>query len=247
MVGKTVGHCAPLEGIRDHQPTPSDAGELTRVANPFETAHLSDKSEPTRTIWDDLDVLVSAAVDGERDAVEGVLRWIRPLVVRYCRARLGAQEKTFASADDVAQEVCLAVLTALPRYHDQGRPFLSFVYGIAAHKVSDARRTAGRNRCEPVPDVPDGPALDEDGPETRVLRGELAGHVATLLNTLSGKQREILHLRFLVGLSAEETAQALSSTPGAVRVAQHRALNRLRDVLAATPAHYPANLFAPAV
>ncbi|MGH3771926.1 MAG: sigma-70 family RNA polymerase sigma factor [Pseudonocardiaceae bacterium] len=186
-------------------------------------------------MWDDLHVLVSAAVDGQRDAVEGVLRWIRPLVVRYCRARLGGQEKTFASADDVAQEVCLAVLTALPRYRDQGRPFLAFVYGIAAHKVSDARRSSARNRSEPVPEVPDTPALAEDGPETQAMRGEMAGRVATLLNTLPGKQREILRLRFVVGLSAEETAEAVGSTPGAVRVTQHRALNRLRSVLASTP------------
>ena len=35
-------------------------------------------------------------------------------------------------------------------------------------------------------------------------------------------------LRIAVGLSAEETALIVGSTPGAVRVTQHRALNRLR-------------------
>jgi hypothetical protein len=35
-----------------------------------------------------------------------------------------------------------------------------------------------------------------------------------------------------MGLSAEETAKAVGSTAGAVRVAQHRALDQLRDVLA---------------
>jgi DNA-directed RNA polymerase specialized sigma24 family protein len=43
------------------------------------------------------------------------------------------------------------------------------------------------------------------------------------------KQREILTLRIVVGLSAEETAEAVGSTPGAVRVAQHRALARLKS------------------
>ena len=46
------------------------------------------------------------------------------------------------------------------------------------------------------------------------------------------KQREIVVLRVVVGLSAEETAEAVGSTPGAVRVAQHRALARLRKALA---------------
>jgi RNA polymerase sigma-70 factor (ECF subfamily) len=181
-------------------------------------------------VEDDLDALVAAAVDGDRDAVEGVLRRIRPVVVRYCRARVGGQEKTFASADDVAQEVCLAVLTALPSYRDQGRPFLAFVYGIAAHKVADAHRSSARNRSEPVPEIPD--TQDEaDGPEAQVMQVELAGRMAKLLDMLPEKQREIIRLRVVVGLSAEETAEAVRSTPGAVRVAQHRALIRLRSVL----------------
>ena len=49
---------------------------------------------------------------------------------------------------------------------------------------------------------------------------------------LPEKQREILTLRIVVGMSAEETAEAVGSTPGAVRVAQHRALARLKSEIA---------------
>jgi RNA polymerase sigma-70 factor (ECF subfamily) len=171
--------------------------------------------------------LVAAAMAGDRQAVGRVLAIIRPLVVRYCRARLGPPDRTSASADDVAQEVCLAVLTALPGYRVQGKPFLAFVYGIAAHKVIDAHRATVRNRAEPVAAVPDAMATS-DGPEQRVLQVELSGEMGRLLDQLPDKQREILVLRVVVGLSAEETAEAVGSTPGAVRVAQHRALARLR-------------------
>ncbi|HEV7451765.1 MAG TPA: sigma-70 family RNA polymerase sigma factor [Pseudonocardiaceae bacterium] len=182
-------------------------------------------------VGDELDLLVSAAVAGGREAIAGVLSHVHRLAVRYCRARVGGQ-RAFASADDVAQEVCIAVLTALPRYRDQGRPFLAFVYGIAAHKVADAHRSAARNRTEPVPEVPDSPELTEAGPEQRTMQGELAGQMNKLLDMLPDKQREILVLRVVVGLSAEETAQAVGSTAGAVRVAQHRALGRLREAIA---------------
>jgi RNA polymerase sigma-70 factor (ECF subfamily) len=182
----------------------------------------------------DIAATVADAVAGDRRAMDRLLSQVRPLVVRYCRARVGRQERSFASADDVAQEVCLAVLTALPSYRDQGRPFLAFVYGIAAHKVADAHRAAARNRSEPVADVPDEPD-EQAGPEQRAMRGELSGEMAELLKVLPPKQREIVVLRVVVGLSAEETADAVGSTPGAVRVAQHRALTRLR---AALPAMY---------
>ncbi len=194
---------------------------------------VSTFSHGERAIGGKLDALVRAAVDGDRDAVDDVLRWIRPLVVRYCRTRLGGQEKTSISADDVAQEVCLAVLTALPTYRDQGRPFLAFVYGIAGHKVADARRSAARNRAEPVPELPENSGF-ADGPEAQLMRSESAERMARLLGTLPDKQRDILVLRVVVGLSAEKTAAAVGSTPGAVRVAQHRALNRLRTVLKST-------------
>ncbi|GAA5147039.1 sigma-70 family RNA polymerase sigma factor [Pseudonocardia eucalypti] len=179
---------------------------------------------------DEFDQYLGAAIRGDRVAVDYVLRTIRPLVVRYCRARLGRSERTFASADDVAQEVCMAVLTALPSYRDQGRPFLAFVYGIAAHKVIDAHRAAGRNKSDPVADIPDSPQVG-DGPEQQALRFESAGEMGRLLEVLPEKQREILVLRVVNGLSAEETAEAVGSTPGAVRVAQHRALARLRKAM----------------
>ncbi|MEJ2855839.1 MULTISPECIES: sigma-70 family RNA polymerase sigma factor [unclassified Saccharothrix] len=175
----------------------------------------------------DLDDAVRKAVVGDRMATAWLLGAIRPLVVRYCRARVGRHERTYASADDVAQEVCVAVLTALPTYKDHGRPFLAFVYGIAAHKVADAHRASLRNRSDPVPELPDAPT-EEDGPEQSALRRELARHVAELLKVLPEKQQEILMLRVVVGLSAEQTAAVVDSSPGAVRVAQHRALSRLR-------------------
>jgi RNA polymerase sigma-70 factor (ECF subfamily) len=169
---------------------------------------------------------VALAVAGDRAAVNRLLGTIRPLVVRYCRARVGS----FASADDVAQDVCLAVLTALPSYRDQGRPFLAFVYGIAAHKVADSYRSFTRNRAEPVSELPE--SVDaEAGPEQLAVQGELSAQMAALLRVLPEKQREIVVLRVVVGLSAEETAEAVGSTPGAVRVAQHRALTRLRREL----------------
>jgi RNA polymerase sigma-70 factor (ECF subfamily) len=196
------------------------------------TARSKGAREPPSAPGNDREALISAAVKGDSAAIDDVFRWIQPLVLRYCRNRVGGQERTFTSADDVAQEVCIAALTALPSYRYQGRQFLPFVYGIAAHKVADARRSAARNRTEPVPDVPDTRAL-ADGPEAQVMNGEFAARMVRLLESVSDRQREILDLRVGMGLSAEETAEALGSTPGAVRVAQHRALNRLRDLLTA--------------
>jgi RNA polymerase sigma-70 factor, ECF subfamily len=135
------------------------------------------------------------------------------------------------AADDVAQEVCIAVLSALPRYQDMGRPFVSFVFGIASHKIADAMRSAAR-QAVPTADLPDGPD-ERPGPEETALAYLEAERVRALLARLPAQQRELLALRVLFGLSAEETGRALGMSPGAVRVAQHRALARLRTLVAA--------------
>lgn len=184
-----------------------------------------------------LDDVVAQAVAGDRDALREVLETIRPIVVRYCRARVGATERSGLSADDVAQEVCLAAMTALPRYRDQGRPFLAFVYGIAAHKVADAHRAAARNRADPTDVLPERLSTDA-GPEQLALDSDSSTRMGQLLALLPIKQREILVLRVVVGLSAEETAAAVGSTPGAVRVAQHRALARLKTEIMAAGRDY---------
>ncbi len=129
-------------------------------------------------------------------------------------------------ADDVAQEVCMAVLKALPRYRDMGRPFMSFVYGIAAHKVADAQRKELR-LAVPTEDLPDGPDINP-GPEEQALRASEAGEARRLLERLPEQHRELLWLRVAGGLSAEETGRVLGMSAGAVRVAQYRALQRLR-------------------
>jgi RNA polymerase sigma-70 factor, ECF subfamily len=177
-----------------------------------------------------LDAVVAEAVAGDRDALRTVLETIRPIVVRYVRARIGTADRSGLSADDVAQEVCLAAITALPRYKDQGRPFLAFVYGIAAHKVADAFRAMGRNHSDATDTLPDR-ASQAPGPEQLAMDSDAADRMDRLLATLPEKQREIVILRVVVGLSAEETAEAVGSTAGAVRVAQHRALTKLKAEL----------------
>jgi RNA polymerase sigma-70 factor (ECF subfamily) len=187
------------------------------------------------TVTDEMSPLVARAQAGDRAALEELLARLRPGVLRYCRARLGRSAGSYGSADDVAQEVCMAVLTALPRYVDQGRPFAAFVYGIAGHKVADAQRAGFRDRSDVTDELPDR-ADDGVGPEEAVVAAAEAAAAKALLDKLPPAHRELLLLRVVAGLSAEETGAALGMSPGAVRVAQHRALARLRSLSAESAA-----------
>jgi RNA polymerase sigma-70 factor, ECF subfamily len=171
---------------------------------------------------------VPRAVAGEREARERVVAVVYPLVRRYCFARLG-RGALQAVAEDVAHEACVALMTALPRYSDQGSSFLTYVYAIAGHKVIDARRAAGRT-CAPLEDADD-VACPDAGPEERAIEVESGEQARELVESLPPRYREIVVMRLVWGMSAAETAYALGTTPGAVRIAQHRALGRLRTRL----------------
>ncbi|MDT0267808.1 RNA polymerase sigma factor ShbA [Streptomyces sp. DSM 44915] len=175
--------------------------------------------------------LAHRAAMGDAQATHDLLAHVHPLAQRYCRVRLSrlpGEARHFV--DDLAQEVCLAVLCALPRYRDTGRPFDAFVVAIAQHKVADLQRAALRHpgsMAVPSDEMPERPD-DSLGPEERALLSSDAEWARKLLANLPAHLRELVLLRVAVGLTAEETGHRLGMSPGAVRVAQHRALSRLR-------------------
>ncbi|MCU1470977.1 MAG: polymerase sigma factor SigD [Glaciihabitans sp.] len=178
----------------------------------------------------ELEKLIAPAAAGDKAAVTEILRIVYPLVRRYCAARIGGAGHLHVTADDVAQEVCLATVQAIPRYRDQGKSFLAFVYGISANKVADAFRRAQLHPAYPVAEFPD--ATDtEAGPEERALQSETRAATRELMKVLAPTHREVLVMRIVLGWTAAETAEAIGTSPGVVRVMQHRALNKLRAEL----------------
>jgi RNA polymerase sigma-70 factor (ECF subfamily) len=190
-------------------------GEVTRV---HMTPHTHDRVE--------LRDLAALAVADDRTALNDLLTRVRAIAHRYVRSRLWTYPGGVDMVDDVAQEVCFAVFGALSRYRDQGRPFEAFVYGIAARKVADAQRAFAVADVS-TPQVPDG-ADESPTPEEHAVRQAEARQAMALMDRLPEKLRELLLLRVVAEMTAEETGRALGMTPGAVRVAQHRALNTLR-------------------
>jgi RNA polymerase sigma-70 factor, ECF subfamily len=190
----------------------------------------ADRADVARSARRDAELnrLAGLASGGDRQALEFLLARIRPMVVQYCRARIGLGMLGSQSAEDIAQDTLFAVVGALERWRPEKR-VMSFVYGIASNKVVDAYRAAGRDRSVPTEVVPDEPDV-EHGPEQAALHGGVVAELRELLDQLPEQHREILVLRVALGLSAVETAAAVGSTSGAVRVTQHRALAKLREL-----------------
>lgn len=182
-------------------------------------------------VMDDVQLLacLRRAQAGDGEALDELLRHFRPRIYRYCLARLGQRDE----AQDVTQETCLALATALPSYQDRGRPVAAFVFGIASNKIRMSRRSSRRHREDVHHEVPDR-ASAEPSPGLLAQQDDELARLLDRLGTLPDRQREILLMRVVAGLSAAEVADILGMTPGSVRVAQHRALTELRQTIPAS-------------
>lgn len=144
-------------------------------------------------------------------------RYYGPLY-RYAYARLGLQEE----AEDVAAQVFVQAIAKIESYRYRGRPVLAWLYSIARNLVTDRQRRAART------------ARISD------LEPEVSGEMDALIDSvtlraalarLTEDQREVLVLRFWVGLSTQEIASLLSRTPASVYSLQVRAMASLRRLV----------------
>jgi RNA polymerase sigma-70 factor (ECF subfamily) len=133
-------------------------------------------------------------------------------------------------AEDLTGEVFLRMVTGLPNYRHRKVPFQAWLYRIARNLAVDHYRKASRHEQVPLYHA-EGQSDRGDDPPSLVERRLTAERVQRALDRLDPLQREAIALRFLVGLSLRETAQALGRTVAAIKSLQHRGLVALRAAL----------------
>lgn len=180
------------------------------------------------------DDLVTDAQSGDALALDQLIGAVHRAVVSYSRARLASYAGGLDTAEDVAQETCVAVIRVLPKYRPQGSPFAAFVYAIAANKVADVQRRFSRSAV--LVDVLPDQREPSPNPEEQVIAADDVRAANELLSLLPQRMRTVLVLR-ASGLSAEVIGQQLDMTANAVRVAQHRASAKIRRLAADSEQH----------
>lgn len=160
---------------------------------------------------------ITAAGRGDRQALSCLYAEYNRMLVRFLRAQVPGY------GEDLAQETWMRIAPALRSFRGGERDFRVLLLSEARRQATDFKRVSSREKARPVP------------PRTLSgLRPTLVGDepvadaaVAELLHGLRPFHAEILLLRVVGGLSAEETGAILGRSPGVIRVTQHRALKQL--------------------
>ncbi|MGH9268436.1 MAG: RNA polymerase sigma factor [Acidimicrobiales bacterium] len=168
--------------------------------------------------------LVERASRREPEAWETLYRRAYRPLFAYARRRLPSEP----AAEDAVSETMTRALDRIPGFTWKGAGFDAWLYGILRNVVLESQRSSARARPRGAPvDAPSG----EPTPLDAALAREQHDEVRRAFERLSGDERELLELRVVGGLSAAGVGEVVGKRAGAVRMAQARALVRLRSLL----------------
>lgn len=172
----------------------------------------------------DIDALVIAAQEGDKDAFGQIYDHFFDKIFRYVYFRVKAKE-----VDDLVEIIFIKVWTNLLKYEKRDVSFGAWLFRIAHNVVIDHRR-AHRSVLPIDPRLED--KTNRNAPKERTQKALMAERLREEVQKLKEPYRQVISLKFLTGLSNSEIAEILGQREGNVRVLQFRALKELKQRLA---------------
>lgn len=141
-------------------------------------------------------------------------------IFRYISVRVGEHQV----AEDLTSEVFLRLLSALRDHTAPQRTLRGWLYAVAFRVVKDHHRTRYRRQEQELHEgIPSSNPAPAEIVNQKMFREELQQS----LSYLTEDQQDVIALRFGVGLTVRETAEALNKSEGAVKQLQVRAVATL--------------------
>lgn len=174
--------------------------------------------------------VLARAQRGDEAAFASLWLDVNPALVKYLR--VVAHE---LDDEDVAAETWVTVVKGLARFRGDEMAWRAWVFTTARRRGIDEGRRRTRRRAALVShmaELADRRRLVSPDPALVVLERMDTQAALTLVAQLSPLQAEVIALRVIAGLDVAAVARLVGCTPGAVRVAAHRGLQRLAQILA---------------
>lgn len=192
-------------------------------------------------------LLVTRIRSGDKDAWAECIARFEGRLLAFVDSRL----RNRATSEDVVQETFLGFLTGLPNFNDQ-TPIETFLFSIAAHKLTDVLRRQGRRPTLPLHlgDATDG-GIEPAGSqrmassmarsrerrvaEERVVRDGLAMLIGQWQERGDFERLMCIELLFVLGWPNKDVARRLGLSEQAIANHKHYVLSQLKDWIARSP------------
>jgi len=172
--------------------------------------------------------LVQRARRGDPEAFECLYEASFDKIYRYISFKVRQQQ----DAEDLTQQVFMKAMESIGSFRWRGVSFSAWLFRIAHNQIVDFYRRNSRRNTVPLED---NLAIHDSGPysdpEAMAERNWQIEELSQACLQLTPAQREVISLRFAGELSVAETAQTVGKSQGAVKVMQHEALRKLRQIM----------------
>jgi RNA polymerase sigma-70 factor, ECF subfamily len=177
-------------------------------------------------IGQEFEAVLAAAQAGNEAAFSRLWRDGNPALVRYLRVM--APE----IAEDVAADAWLQIVHGLAGFRGDEQAWRAWLFTTARRRMIDDVRRRSRRPVRALEEVL--PGRLPVSPDAADLAIENIGTRAAmaLVAQLPAHQAEVIMLRVVAGLDVTTVARLLGRSPGAVRVAAHRGLRHMAEILA---------------
>jgi RNA polymerase sigma-70 factor (ECF subfamily) len=170
--------------------------------------------------------LVRLAQQGNSHAIGTLYDRHQPHIYRFVWSRVRHQQ----TAEDMTGEIFTRMVTNLSGYQITGIPFRAWLYRIARNLIVDHFRQHSERLPLPL-DAVENMTEETDSMDSLLQQKITVEYVEQALDRIDPEQREVVVMRFLVGLPLKEVALTLDKTVPAVKSLQHRGLAALRMAL----------------
>jgi RNA polymerase sigma-70 factor (ECF subfamily) len=199
---------------------------VNKPSGNFKAASSLPEQATTLTVEAMAPLIVAIAEQQDRQAFVQVYGYFAPRVKSF----LVGKGLTQAAADDVMQEVMLAVWQKASSYDVAKARLSTWVFTIARYKYIDRLRHEGRRPTETADfDL----HKSEDMPsDDEVLQEQRQDTVQLAIAKLPANQQSVIFLSFVKGLAHSEIAEQLGIPLGTVKSRIRRSFAQLREELA---------------
>jgi RNA polymerase sigma-70 factor, ECF subfamily len=168
---------------------------------------------------------MAAAQAGDRVAYRTLLLAVTP----YVRAMAARAFRNPADVEDAVQDILLTLHETRALF-DPARPFRPWLAGIARHRIADRIRRRSRALARETPLGPEHETFSADVPNREDVSADIPSlHAA--LGSLPAGQRVAVELLKLQEMSLKQAEGVSGMSVAALKVATHRAIKRLRQLL----------------
>jgi RNA polymerase sigma-70 factor, ECF subfamily len=182
-------------------------------------------------IGDDFAAVLAAAQHGDEAAFARLWHDAHPALLRYLRVIAPA------TAEDIAAETWVQVVRGLAKFRGDEQNWRAWLFTTARRRLVDQTRHQARRPATSLEALPElalaesAELRDPDAADIALENLDTRAAIA-VISRLPPLQAEVIVLRVVAGLDTERVARMLGRSKGAVRIAAHRGLQRLEDMLA---------------